>query len=63
MKDRKSEKVPVKQIVQGWICESETKPQRMVTIVYVAEKVRKQKPMEVVVRLRVERWSSRRGIM
>ena len=35
----------------------------MVTIVYVAEKVRKQKPMEVVVRLRVERWSSRRDIM
>ena len=33
MKERKSEKRPVKQIVHGWMCESETRPQRMVTTV------------------------------
>ena len=52
MKERKSEERPVRQIIHGSMYESETSPQRMVTMVKVAENVRKQNPMEVAARLR-----------
>ena len=59
--DIKRHKRPVTQTVQGWMYESVTRPLRMLLMVYVAEKARKQKPTEDAVKPKEDKCSSRRG--